>query len=705
MSLNPLAPVLLHLRRLTASAPDDGDGPLLTRFVHGGDQTAFAALVRRHGPMVLGVARRLLADAHAADDVFQATFLLLARKGPGLHAGSLAGWLHAAALRLALKARARTAVRLRHEYGAAQHAKGETVAETGEPIGGDDPAAAAVRREAVAVLDEEMGRLPEKYRAPLVLCYLEGLTNEEAAARLSWPVGSVKGRLSRARDLLADRLSRRGLALAVPMLAGLLAETAAAAVVPLPLLDVTVQAAAAFAAGQSLPAAGVSTGAVQLVQGTLRAMTLHKLKLTAALMSVVFLAAGAAAMLFPKAVGTVQADEPPAVFTMPVETPQIKADREAVAKGNTQFAVDLYKKLAENKEFAGKNLFLSPYSVSTALAMTYAGARTTTATEMEKTLHFPVAPERLHPAFAGLVGRLQANKKDQGYELAVANALWGQQSYPWQKEFLKTTHANYDAGLRPVDFQRATEEARQTINKWVEDKTHDKIKELIRSGILTSNTRLVLTNAIYFKGDWNEQFDKKLTKEEPFLGAGKETKAPLMHQTGEYGYLEGDGFQALELPYKGNQLSMVVILPKKADGLAAIEKDLAADQLTGWLAKLHPQKVAVSLPKFTTTVDFQLNEELKALGMPSAFDENRADFSGMDGEKGLHIASVVHKAFIDVNEEGTEAAAATAVIISTPTGLPRPPAVFRADHPFLFLIRDKQTGSVLFLGRLLQPNS
>jgi serpin B len=388
---------------------------------------------------------------------------------------------------------------------------------------------------------------------------------------------------------------------------------------------------------------------------------------------------------------------------MPAETPQGKADREAVVKGNTQFAVDLYKKLAAEKQ--GQNLFLSPYSISTALAMTSAGARGDTATEMEKTLHFPIAQDRLHPAFAGLVGRLQANKKDQGYQLSVANALWGQKGYPWLKGFLTTTHANYDAGLRELDFAQ-TEAARKTINGWVEEKTRDKIKDLIPAGILDRNTKLVLTNAIYFKGDWLVDFDKKATKEEPFLGAGKaELKAPLMHRTAHFGYLEGDGFQALELLYKGKDLAMVVLLPNKADGLVDLEKSLTADKLAAWLEKLQPAEVVVSLPKFQLTDQFQLCATLAALGMPAAFDPAKADFSGMDGERNLYIGDVIHKTFVDVNEAGTEAAAATAVVMKPGMARidPRPNPVFRADHPFLFLVRDRQTGSVLFLGRLTDP--
>jgi serpin B len=693
---------------LTAPPPTaaDGDGPLLTRFVRTHDQEAFAALVRRHGPMVLGVARRLLGDVHDAEDVFQATFLLLAQKGPKLHTvGSLAGWLHAVSFRLALKARARSALHLRHQTAAAQPGEREQVVNTadGEPIDGSEgPASAAVRSELRSVLDEEMERLPEKYRAPVILCYLEGLTNEEAATRLGWPVGSVKGRLSRARDLLQNRLARRGLSLA--LLGAIVTESTAKAV-PASLLDVTVRAAAAFAVGQSAAISGVSAGAADLIQGALRTMLMHKLKWGFGVAAAIAIVAGAGVAFLPndKPNAVQAADEAPVAFTVPAETPQIKTDREAVVKGDTEFALDLYQRLAKSKD---ENLFLSPYSISTALAMTYAGARGTTAEEMAKTLHFPVPQERLAPAFAGLIGRFQADKEDKGYQLSVANAIWGQKSYPWKKDFLNTTQANYAAGLRELDFG-ATEEARKTINGWVEQQTKDKIKDLIKPGVLDADTRMVLTNAIYFKGDWKEQFNKNATKEEPFLGtANADAQAPLMHQRANYGYLEGDGFQILELPYKGDELSMVVLLPKKADGLADLEKQLTAEKLNSWLAKLGQQEVIVSLPRFKVTAQFSLAAQLQSLGMNAAFSKAKADFSGMTAEERLYISAVIHKAFVDVNEEGTEAAAATAVVPKPATArIAPPPPVFRADHPFVFLIRDRGTGSVLFLGRLAQPAS
>jgi serpin B len=374
------------------------------------------------------------------------------------------------------------------------------------------------------------------------------------------------------------------------------------------------------------------------------------------------------------------------------------ADEAAVVKGNNEFAFNLYARLRDKEG----NLFCSPESISTALAMTYAGARGETAEQMAKTLHFTLAQERLHPAFHALIGTLNGGQKKRGFELRLANALWGQQGFDFLPAFLKLTHQNYGAGLREVDFRGNTEATRRTINAWVAKETQEKIKDLLKPGILDTNTRLVLTNAIYFKGDWEQQFKKGLTRVEPFhLSAGKEVKAPLMHQTADFRFLDGGSFQALELPYKGKQLSMVVLLPKKVDGLAELEKNLTAARLTQWLGKLHEQEVIVTLPKFKATSEFSLGDTLSAMGMPLAFTPGMADFSGMNGSRNLFIQAVVHKAFVDVNEQGTEAAASTGVAVGLASAPIR--TEFRADHPFVYLIRDTHSGSILFLGRMANP--
>jgi len=368
--------------------------------------------------------------------------------------------------------------------------------------------------------------------------------------------------------------------------------------------------------------------------------------------------------------------------------------------GNSQFAFDLYAKLKD----APGNLFFSPYSMSTALAMTYAGARGETAKEMARTLHFELPAGKLHPAFAALMRIQNPAGKEGSYQLSVVNALWGQKGYGFLDGFLALAQTHYGAGLRQVDFVGATEKARQTINQWAEKQTQEKIKDLIPKGVLNKLTRLVLTNAIYFKGAWIHQFKKASTKDEPFrLSPEKKVNVAMMSQTEKFRYMEGKDFQAVELGYRGRGVSMVVFLPKKVDGLAAFEKSLSADNVSKWLAQLRRRRVALWLPKFKTTSSFRMKKVLSEMGMPAAFG-GAADFSGMNGKKDLYIAAVIHKAFVDVNEEGTEAAAATAVVMALKSAFrPEKPVVFRADHPFLFLIRDRRSGSILFIGRVVNP--
>ncbi|MFQ5869160.1 MAG: serpin family protein [Candidatus Zixiibacteriota bacterium] len=373
------------------------------------------------------------------------------------------------------------------------------------------------------------------------------------------------------------------------------------------------------------------------------------------------------------------------------------ADGEMVVQGNNAFALDLY---AELKNRDG-NLFFSPHSISTALAMTYAGARGSTERQMAQVLHFELGQEGLHPAFRELFMELNSRQGGRRYELSVANALWGQKGYRFLEEFRELVRKNYGGGLNQVDFVKASETARRTINTWVEGETRGRITDLLKPGIINSWTRLVLTNAIYFKGYWASRFKEELTEEAPFtLVTGGKVNIPMMHLNGEFRYMETDDFQALELPYLGGDLSMVVFLPKETEGIRNFEPSLTAGDLKKWLARLREQEVLVALPKFKMTCDFRLDQTLKSMGMTDAFEE--ADFSGMTGRKELFIAAVVHKAFVEVNEEGTEAAAATGVVVALKSAPPSQP-VFRADHPFLFLIRDLGSNSILFIGRVMDP--
>lgn len=375
-------------------------------------------------------------------------------------------------------------------------------------------------------------------------------------------------------------------------------------------------------------------------------------------------------------------------------------DLQTAVKGNSIFGFDLYQQLKENEG----NLFFSPYSISTALAMTYAGARGQTEKEMAEVLHFSLEQEPLHSSFSKL--QLELNTiQDKGHvKLSIANSLWAQEGYHFLDIFFDLNKKHYGAGLNFVDFARQTETARKTINVWVEEETQEKIKELIKKGMLTPLTRLVLCNAIYFKGDWLSQFNKERTADADFYISLKKTiKVPMMSQKSEFKFKDFGSFSAIELPYEGNDLSMIIFLPKEVDGLVDLEQSLTDDSVKNWLddiSKSYKQEIFVSLPKFKTTCEFQLAKVLAEMGMPSAFSLPPANFSGMTGRKDLFISKVIHKAFVDVNEEGTEAAAATAVIMEK--GISKT-LTFRADHPFVFLIRENKTGSILFIGRIVDP--
>jgi serpin B len=403
-------------------------------------------------------------------------------------------------------------------------------------------------------------------------------------------------------------------------------------------------------------------------------------------------------------------------YCQPVEQANAKekTNEKLVIRGNNQFAFDLYARLRSKEG----NLFFSPYSISTALGMTYCGARGQTESQMAGVLHFPViakpgtelsstlVPDRKQfaSAFAEIIKDLNSRGEKGGYELRVANALWGQKGFEFLEEYLELIESNYDGKLNEVDFVRAAEAARRTINKWVEKKTNNKIKNLIQKGVLDPMTRLVLTNAIYFKGNWARQFKEDNTKEAPFtLADGKKVDAAMMNQTAEFGYMETESFQGLELPYVDDELSMIILLPNEIDGLDEFEKTLTVENLSKWLSRLYKRKVVVSVPKFKMTSQFSLASVLKSMGMTDAFSSN-ANFSGINGKRNLFISAVIHKAYVDVNEEGTEAAAATAVGIKLTSIGPSRTPVFRADHPFLFLIRDNHTNSILFIGRVMNPN-
>ena len=420
--------------------------------------------------------------------------------------------------------------------------------------------------------------------------------------------------------------------------------------------------------------------------------------------------------------------------------------RDAVA-ANGDFALDLYGQLA--KEHDGKNLFFSPYSMASALAMTAEGARGGTAAEMGKVLRFPEAARRLgddaqllpwntgliHTGMAALNDRFQS-QADTPAEINVANALFGEQTFPFSPDYVATIGKFYGTGaVVPVDFKNLAEAARLQINAWAEEKTRGRIKDLIPPGKVNALTRLVLLNAIYFKGDWAVQFHPKATEQADFRAAGgAKVAVQMMHNSkldgGKYAAFAADGtpfksprtivgnepaplypgaggFQVAELPYKGNDLSMVLVVPQDADGLPQVEQQFTSANLQAWLGSLEARDIDVAMPKFRIESSYRMNDSLAALGMRQAFDARQADFSGLGpaGSEGLFISDVLHKAFVEVTEQGTEAAAATVVVGRAGGSPPARPFVpiIRADRPFLFAIRDVKTGTLLFLGRMTDP--
>jgi serpin B len=384
-------------------------------------------------------------------------------------------------------------------------------------------------------------------------------------------------------------------------------------------------------------------------------------------------------------------------------SPQVSPDTQAqLVEGNNAFAFDLYRSLAEN----GGNIFFSPYSISEALAMTYAGAKGQTESDMATALHFTLTQDKLHPSFNWLDlelanrGENAKGKDNEGFRLNVANALWGQQDYKFLSPFLDTLAINYGAGLRTVNFIKNTEQSRITINDWVAEQTEDRIKDLIPQGSLNDLTRLVLTNAIYFNAAWLNPFDTDKTETGIFYRLdGSAVSASIMKQVESMRYASGENYQAVELPYDGRELSMIILMPDEGT-FTEFEKSLDSTAFQEILQQLRTHEVTLTVPKFQYESSFGLKDALSSLGMGIAFTDG-ADFSGMNGTNNLLIQDVLHKAFISVDEAGTEAAAATAVIVGL-TAMPQP-AEMTINRPFIYLIRDNATGSLIFVGRVLDP--
>lgn len=381
-----------------------------------------------------------------------------------------------------------------------------------------------------------------------------------------------------------------------------------------------------------------------------------------------------------------------------------QSDLDDLVKGNSAFSFNLYQLLKEKDG----NLFYSSYSISQALAMTYGGARAQTEMEMAAAMQFLLAQGQLHPAFNKLDmelakrGQGAKGQDEKGFRLKVVNAIWGQKDFKFLSAYLDLLAENYGAGLRIVDYIKSPEPSRQIINQWVSEQTEGKIKDLLPTGAINELTRLVLTNAIYFNAAWASQFRKESTVEGKFtLLNNSQVSAAMMKQRHSFPYAEGDSYQAVQLPYDGGELAMIILLPK-AGQFKIFETGLDNQKVSQIIQSLKVNEVDLTMPKFKIEAELGLKQTLSQLGMRVAFDAAQADFSGMDGAKDLYITDVVHKAYVSVDENGTEAAAATGVIVGT-TGMPAEIKTMSIDRPFVFLIRDIKTGSVLFVGRVMNP--
>ncbi len=378
----------------------------------------------------------------------------------------------------------------------------------------------------------------------------------------------------------------------------------------------------------------------------------------------------------------------------------------SVVSGNNRFAFVFYKRICSFEKDGYhksdlRNVFFSPCSLSLAFAMTYSGAKGNTKAEIARVFHFSLPQNSLDFGFFLFLKQLESDK-GKGCRLLLANALWGQKGYRFLKDYLDLVQRYYCGGFFEIDFQGNRQIAVKRINKWVEKRTFGKIKDLIKICDVNSLTKLILTNAIYFKGIWEKEFDKKETRISSFYCHFGKVEIPMMRQRGKFRYLEVSGrFQAIELFYHGGDFSMLIFLPAKRDGICEFEKSLNIDSYSGWISRMRKRDVVIYLPKFKLDTKYHLCNILKSMGIKEAFSYD-ADFSGITGKKDLMISKVIHQAYVEVDEKGTEAAAATGVEMQVKAVFSRP-KVFKADHPFFFLIIHKGTGSIIFMGRVVDP--
>lgn len=386
-----------------------------------------------------------------------------------------------------------------------------------------------------------------------------------------------------------------------------------------------------------------------------------------------------------------------------VENDNTMLTQEQIVEGLNEFSFDLYHTLNAGSSV---NIFYSPLSISSALAMTYAGAKGETAGQMQSTLHYGPQVDLFHSQYGAMIDSL-SSKKGQDFKMTIANAIWVQDQFKLRNYYVETVRKDYNSEVRSMDFVNQPEASRDTINYWVEKKTAGKIQDLIPKGMIDDITRLILTNAVYFNAEWANKFNKRLTNEDNFYCLdNKVVRTDMMYQREHYPVSQTKDYTILEIPYEGYEYSMLILLPNENDGLTDLSKDLSADDIIAHDKDKKHQEVLVYFPKFKMETEYELKKALSGMGMPLAFSAN-ADFSNMTGGKDLMISSVIHKAFIDVDEEKTEAAAATAVVMKLTSMAPSPkaPLEFRADHPFMFIIRSRNDNAILFMGQLTNPGS
>jgi serpin B len=673
--------------------PMDTDPDLIRRYADDGDEAAFAELVQRHLGLVHATALRLLGgDTHLAQDVAQGTFTELARQARTLHGrDTLAGWLHHTARFLALNAV--RAERRRREREQEAHAMNET---------NTTPDAAWAHF--APVLDDAIAALDEADRDALLLRYFQDKSHREVGEQLGLGEDAARMRITRALDKLRAHFSKRGVTTTAALLSltlGVHGSTPAPAGLA---VSVTAKSLAAVAGGS------VAVGA---------AKTLLTAKWFAAAAVV-----GLAIFAFwpSKKHASSFAINSSAPST---NTATLAVGYESAAQSTNQTGLDLFRLVASTNP--GGNVLISPYSIQSALAMTYAGADGETRAEMARVLHLPPDDAPLADSFGQLRAALDAmvkacaqisaqrarsGAKVDVVEWHVANRLFGQTDYEFRQPFLDFTRNRYAAPFQPLDFKAALEPARATINAWVAEQTNDKIANLIPSGGVKVDTRLVLVNALYFKAPWETNFAKAATQDRSFHFSGSQTaNVPTMSKKTAFGYLKTDGYTAVTVPYLGGELHLLIVLPDKPDELGELTAKVTPKLLQYW-SQIYPHhEVALWLPKFTLNpATIEMKPMLQALGMKSAFDapKGSANFDRMaprKTEEWLALGEVYHKTFLSLDEEGTEAAAATAVetfMVGSVTAPPPPPEV-HVDRPFLFAIQHRASGLCLFLGRVTDP--